>query len=340
MIKLKKNRIRFLLHLLGVVGILTAFSYSSQTPLISTSYANHVCCCNKTSCCQIVGKCGKGGCKCQSDAEKPITIQHITDEFIQHREWLIKIFWEAHILPSLMLMTEQITAVSMQQMLIVGSLFDAKHQLETQRLLQDLRAQAHKDYQPSTGMCQFGTITKSLAASDRNAEFTKIALSKRNIQRQLLNGDNIGGSGPRDDSRSRLAQFQKSYCNPNDLGGGLKILCGEGGDKKRLNNDVHFTNIIGLKDTLEIDLTNGETTADEEDVFALSLNLYGATLMPFIPADKIASKDGSVVDRGALVYMKMRSLMSQRAVAENAFSALAGMKAQGKKKFNLICKPS
>jgi len=40
-------------------------------------------------------------------------------------------------------MTNQLTATSMQQVQIIGSFFDAKHQLETQRMFQQMTAEAH-----------------------------------------------------------------------------------------------------------------------------------------------------------------------------------------------------
>jgi hypothetical protein len=45
-------------------------------------------------------------------------------------------------------MTKQMTTVGLQATKVIGTFFDAKHQLETQRLFQTLMAEAHKDYQP------------------------------------------------------------------------------------------------------------------------------------------------------------------------------------------------
>jgi hypothetical protein len=53
-----------------------------------------------------------------------------------------------------MAMTEQLSAVAMQQMEIIGTFLDAKQQLETQRLFQEMAAQAQKDYTPSEASAQ------------------------------------------------------------------------------------------------------------------------------------------------------------------------------------------
>lgn len=305
-----------------------SFLFTSPATYAQGRGAPPVCCCNEISCCSTVAGCSNGGCVCQSNTETAITVPHITDEFILHREWLTKIFWEAHVLPAMMLMTEQITTVAMQQMLIVGSFFDAKHQLETQRLLQDMQAQAHKDYQPSTGVCTFGTNTRSLAASSRNADFTKMALASRSQQRQSLSGDTLSAGGPRDDRRSRLAQFRKTYCNPADFSGGLALLC-DAPPAERINKDVNYTQAFGMRKTLEIDFSKAGVTPDEEDVLALQANLYGHDVTPFIPAAKLADDDGNKISSAVIPYMKARSFLAKRSVAQAAFAAQAGMRAQG-----------
>lgn len=285
------------------------------------------CKCDVT-CKPRIEECSQQSCECQSNEDTPVTIDHITDEFILHRRWLIKSVWEAHMLPAMMLMTEQISAMALQQMAIIGTMFDAKHQLETQRLLQDMQAQAHKDYQPSKGMCEFGTNTRSLAASDRNSDLTQIAIAARQQSRNLLNGDGISGSGIRDDSRSRMAMFRNFYCNKADAGNGMDTLCNNT-DTTRMNRDVNFTDVINQENTLEIDYSDAAITADETDVLALISNLYGEELIPYIPEDKMATQDGRVIKQGASAYMDARALHAKRSIAEASFAAQAAMRAQG-----------
>jgi hypothetical protein len=290
-------------------------------------YSNCAC---QVTCKPKITECSKGGCECQSNKETPIDIQHITDEFIQHRKWLIKVVWEAHVLPSMMLMTEQISAVAMQQMLIVGTFFDAKHQLESQRLLQELQAQAHKDYHPSKGMCEFGTNTRSLAASSRNSDLTQIAIAARATQRNLLNGDGMGGNGRRGDSKTRLAEFKSTYCNKADYGNGRPLHC-NATNPKRINRDIDFTAAMDQKNTLKIDFSKPSGTTDEADILALSTNLYGQNLLPYISENKLALNDGRVIRKGTFAYMQLRALMAKRSVAQAAFAAQAAMKSQGTK---------
>jgi len=321
-----------LIYSAAVLLVFSSFSIS-LTVNHGSAYAAPICktCCKCGCTCKPkVTNCSVTACQCQSDSDTPITIKHVTDEFIKHREWLMKILWEAHVLPAMMLMTEQITAFSMQQMLMVGSLFDAKHQLETQQLLEQMQAQAHKDYHPSEGMCRFGSTSKSLAASDRNADFTQTAIATRAMQRNLLNGNTISAGDQRDESRSRFNQFKKTYCNPLDFGNGMDLVC-NGSDPKRYNKDVNYTQTIDSNLTLEIDLTESASTPDEEDVFALATNLYGHKTFPYIPEWHFDKKHGNRIATATNVFMKMRSLTAKRSVAEAAFAAQAGMRSQGEK---------
>ena len=336
MIKLLKTRLKFGLILLAFV---MPFALKALPARADT-------------CCPLEGQCSTG-CACISQAESQTTIQHLwkeTDKTIQHiknefsfqREWMVKVMFEQKILPSLMLFTEQITAMAMHQVLVIGTFMDAKHQLETQRLFQQMTAEAHKDYQPSEGMCAFGTNVRSLAASDRNADLTEIALAKRAQQRELLSGDAVAGGGETSDILSRLQQFRTLYCDKADNGRGLDKLCpNASSDKGRMNNDVNYSATLDAPLTLKLDYTSGgdgdhaankhsqNVSADEEDIFALEANLYAHNVAPpFAPQDLVGD-DGKQNINGLSRYMDIRALAAKRSVAQNSFAAIAAMKSQG-----------
>lgn len=304
-------------------------------------YAGCPICTPCCACCPLRTQCGND-CACTDAKQTEQTITHITDEFIKHREWLVTVLWNNHVLPSMMLMAEQLTAVAMQQMLGVGMILDAKHQLETQRLFQNLHAEAHKDYSVSEGMCQFGTSMKSLAASDRNADFTQSVIASRGLQRGLLSGDNIAGKGPELEIQARMEQFAKVYCNPKD-NTDLSALCKDTtAYKARWEKDIDYVHTVESRETMQVDFSkdgdadhesNG-TTPDEEDIFALAANLYGNKVPPIIPAIYLGDHPtyGSKYDRPASGdFMELRSLAAKRSVALNSFAAIAAMKAQGPK---------
>lgn len=291
---------------------------ASQTLISSPSYANHSCCNTCVRCNPLVTDCSTS-CQCQSDRETPVTTQYFTDLGIEHREWIINVVWEAHVLPAMMLMTEQIVSAATQQAMMIGTLFDAKHQLESQRLLQSMTARAHTEYQPSEGMCQFGTLTRSLTQTQQQKHITQIAMAERSSQRQSLNGDGISGGGRADDIRSRFRQFQEVYCNPADLGENLQNICNST-IQSRTNRDIDFTK-LSQANNLYLDFTDPASTIDERDVMAMQANLYGHRVFSRIPEDKMSDDSGNHTLIGVTTYLKMRAVLAKRSIAEAAFAA-------------------
>lgn len=259
---------------------------------------------------------------------------HVTSEFEQHRNWIVTTYFTENILPAMMKMSEQFATNMMQQVQIIGGFFDAKHQLETQRLFQQMTAKAHKDYHPSEGLCEIGTNIRSLASSERKSNLGQVAFANRMMQRQLLSGDNISTEGDVSDRRSRLNIFIKDFCNKNDNGGGLGKVCEEGGkNPKQINMDVDYTSAIENKLTLEVDFTKDKTdkskiTDDEENVFALSTNLFGNEILSSI-SDILLADTNNVPSDIAHWYLDLRAIAAKRSVAQNSFAAITAMKAQG-----------
>ncbi len=297
--------------------------------------------CLHPGCAARINGCSSG-CIRTSEQQRDITTEFITNEFTFHRTWMVEVFFEQHILPALMLFTEQISAAAMGQVVSIGMFLDAKHQLETQRLFQQMMAQAHKDYQPSEGMCAFGTNVRSLAASDRNVDLTAMGISNRVLQRELLSGSALAGGGQTSDYLSRIAQFRALYCNQADNGRGLELLCPDGSAQDgRRNNDINYTAVLESPLTLELDFTaQGDedhadnehvdtVSPDEEDIFALSANLYAHNVAPTIPQAFLSDEDGVANAQGVNHYMNIRSIAAKRSVARNSFASIAAMKSQG-----------
>lgn len=336
-----KSLFRKSLLSLLTLGVFTmSLGYSLSRGGVNTADAFDMCPPSCETCAPWVTPCSQAASD-TSDIQKEITNDFITEEFVVHREWMVKVFFEMHILPALMLFAEQITAMAMNQVVVIGAFLDAKHQLETQRLFQELMARAHKDYHPSEGMCTFGTNMRSLAASDRNMDLSAMTFSNRVLQRELLSGDAITTDGPTSDYLARLKQFREIYCNPKDNGNGLDLLCPNPRDKTRTNKDIDYTSTFDAPLTLQIDFTaNGnddhqnnrhETTLspDEEDVLSLSANLYAHVVAPVIPASLLADKEGEINPNGMTHYMDIRAIAAKRSVARNSFAAIMAMKSQG-----------
>lgn len=263
---------------------------------------------------------------------------HVTSEFEQHRNWLVTTYFLENILPAMMLMSNQITTTMMQQVQIVGTFFDAKHQLETQRLFQQLTAKAHKDYHPSESLCVIGTNVRSLAASERNSNLSQMVLADRMLQRQLSTGQGISTQGGKSDRSSRVHLFINKFCNKTDHGRALQLLCKDGGKSpNQINMDVNYTAALENKLTLELNFidkdSNGKAISvnaseDEENIFALGANLFGNKIIPIIPKEFLANTQHQPYD-AANLYIDLRAIAAKRSVAQNSFAAITALKTQG-----------
>ncbi len=290
--------------------------------------------------------CGGGPCQ-PCHTEIPLHYAEvraeITSEFAKHVKWFLNTYWLEHILPALMLMAEQLTAVGIHQVTMIGAFLDAKHQLETQRLFQQMTAEAHKDYQPSEGMCTFGTAVRSLAGSERKSDIVQIALADRMNQRQLLKGDVVSAEGADSDIRSRLQTYIKTYCDQADNANGLSKLCPTAVPKpERRNIDVDYTRNVESRLTLDIDLVPtkdqnaaaqpsgaNKPTEDLENLFALSANLFAHKIVPEVAPEKLADDEGRIRLGPAERYMDLRAVYAKRSVAQNSFAAITAMRAAG-----------
>lgn len=252
-------------------------------------------------------------------------LNHIREQFHLHREWVVWEYIDDLFIQALMLMTEQMSNVAMYQMFSVGKLYDAKLQLETQRLFNELQNEAAKDYQPSDSFCYFGTNVRSLAHSESLSLAQQASLNQISLARNL---GNINSSTSTGDRRARWDMFVAQYCDPHDnnwQGGtsGLVEVCNTGAaDLARTNIDIDFGRLVGMSRYLDINYNDNVTTADEQDVISLSKNLYG---------NQAPSSNIRFVDRESVqhYYMNLRSVIAKRNVAQNTYNALVALKSAG-----------
>lgn len=269
-------------------------------------------------------------------------------QFTAHRQWMLDVFFKQQVLPALMSFTEQMSAVAMHQTMIFGTFLDAKDQLETQRLVQELQVEAHKDYQPSEDFCYFGTNTRSLASSEAKAQFNAYMLSRRQMARHL-GQYNIGGALSQDeDKEGRWEQFKESFCDPQDNNwlssqpaSGLALACGPTGAKNPefTNADVDYTRLIENPRTISLrkdgilnhklvpgasGVTGTTGSATDQAVMALGNNLYGHNVLT-----RQFGKEQLRRTELQQLYLALRSVAAKRAVAENSFNSIVSMKSAG-----------
>ena len=256
--------------------------------------------------------------------------QHILDEFADHRDWLTNDFARDNVIPALQLFAEQMSAIAMHQTMTIGMFFDAKHQLESQRLFQELQVQAHKDYQPSTNFCTFGTNVRSLAHTESIGRYNAVFMAQRQLARHLGQQNIAGSISPLNDKASRWVQFVNTYCDPQDnnwtgvANTGLSSVC-TAPNSDRVNLDIDYTRLIENHRTLDISRPYDLAAGDEVDVIALGNNLYGHNIL-FRAVDRDAIVDDQKQQE---YYMELRAVAAKRSVAENSFNSIVGMKSLG-----------
>ncbi len=259
----------------------------------------------------------------------------VADKFQEHKDWLVDVFAIEHIIPTLQAFTEQMTSVAMHQTMIIGTFFDAKHQLETQRLFQELQLEAHKDYQPSAGLCAFGTNVRSLAHSESVGRYNAQAMGQRQLARHLGTLNMAGSKIAQDDKASRWEQFVVTYCDPQDndwtLSAGTGLIPGticknSAANANRTNIDIDYTRAIENRRTLDISRPIDLGSNDEVDTQALGNNLYGNNVLFRSISPEVLADDKT--DKPKL-YMQLRAIAAKRNVAENSFNSIVGMKSLG-----------
>lgn len=230
---------------------------------------------------------------------------------------------------ALMMMAQQLTAVGMQQMQIIGEFFDAKMQMETQRNFQSLKAQAVKDYHPSEEMCKIGSYMRSVATSEQKAEANTRALNNIMMSREMNLYSASTSEGYGVDVAARLKQFRTTYCDPKDNNDGLGWLCDHDQDPlntgnkgatltARINKDIDYYRTMAMPGSVDLNFEDATLTPDEEDVLALAKNLYWPIPLTF-------SRDKYLKD-AATGFMSAKRVIALNNIAHASFANLAGMK--------------
>lgn len=265
---------------------------------------------------------------------------YITTRLVLHRQIFMDTdFWQQSVLPSLMKAGVTFSAIGSYQVSIIGMFIDAKEQMETQRLLQRMHARTHKDYQPSIGMCEFGTRVTTLASSERQGEVNVRILSQRSTDRLLgatgtATGTQPGVSG---DIITRLSKFQTAFCDVKDNNSSLDSLCPQlataslsAAEKERLNSDIDYQRVIADPLTIPFNLIPGGAPNDEEEtIFAMASNLYGFDAFGNGNFAALQNEPDNDIVSMQQAYLDLRATVAKTKVAENSFNAIIGMKSEG-----------
>lgn len=226
---------------------------------------------------------------------------------------------------SFMLMAEQSAAKMMWQVEVIGTFFDAKHQLETQRLFQQKVAEAHKDYHPSEQMCEIGTFVRDLADSQERIKITRNALQNASLARALGTGDvkTMDDQGSGSDELTRRQSYIDTFCNVRDNTLQNTLLCQTSKAADQVNADLNYTQTIDSPLTLNLNFLDPEVTPQEENIFAFLDQIFMNQSFPDI------SRPDTISYGFLRPYQEMRSLVAMRSVAQNSMAHIIGEKTIG-----------
>lgn len=258
--------------------------------------------------------------------EATATAAWITLNFELHRElfwdeWM----WGFNIGNALMMWTQELNTAAMLEMFAIGGFFDAKHQIETQRLLQTKHADAFRDYRPDVGMCTIGTIARGLGQTSRNGELVAHGIVENQIDRLLSSRNSSARSGDSSDKEARVRQLRARFCDARDSAGLMgSALCNPAPAVIGRNRDVDFNMTVMEPLTIDVYLGDGApATGPEQDVMALASNLYAHKVMTPFP-DHLMNDT-----RGRSYILDQRAIAAKRSVAAYSFGSIVGLKAGG-----------
>ena len=228
---------------------------------------------------------------------------------------------------ALMVTTYRLSEVLNYITLPIGMFFDAKMQLETQRQLQHMEAEAHKDYHPSDQMCRFGSFIKSIPRAEESASHNHQAFNAF-LMPTYSNVQNTSGGtqeGSKAVAKSKREQFEQVYCDPANQNNTLGVygICSDtetAAEKKVINKDIDYPRTLSTPLTLSVDFSDNYTSASEADVLALAKNLYWPKSFQSTIAKRLEKQPEK--------YMATRWLAASHNVAHNSLANLIGMKSE------------
>lgn len=210
---------------------------------------------------------------------------------------------------------------------MIGGFVDAQVHTDAQLTLQRLTAKAMKDYVPGEQLCRFGTMSRSLAASEGISDATKRALNEVLIDRETQRLGTINSHSVGQGIGNRSRRFQARYCKPSEENTGLRRFCEATAVDTTLNRDVDYTRALDVPMTLGINFVTAPTPAEinaNSDVIALANNLIGAEGFKGLSEEDFRNSRMTSDD-----VQDYRSMTAARGVARNSLVSYIGSKAPG-----------
>jgi hypothetical protein len=229
-------------------------------------------------------------------------------------------------------MTAQLNASMLHGAGVIGAMIDGANAVSAQLTMQALEAEAYRDYTPGESLCRFGTLARSLAASDASRDDHAAILNTYLLDRETHNNAQ-GPINPDHDGLARLQNVRAHYCNPGD-NDGAPVTCScdfaagtcRGGIPGRMNRDIDFARLMGGPLTLALDFRDNALTDDEQDALA-----FLQTISAYRPIPSISPGNTDITGNSAIVgaFQRNRTVTAHRGIARHVLAEQMAKRAQG-----------
>jgi hypothetical protein len=242
-------------------------------------------------------------------------------------------------------MTAQLVAGGTYTIGMIGAMLDGMQTLDVQREMQRLQTIAIKDYMPGENLCRFGTLSRSLGASDATKQVTAITLNDLLLRRQTGNSYRIEPFADMD-RISRLINLRTLYCNPGDndktpaacncdVTAGT-CTAGIGPLPSRFNRDLDFARLLATRLTLDINFSDynqgtpansqkGGLTADEQDLIGFLYNVSAPSAFDRYAQNDFSNKSHTAANS----MMNERNIFALRSLVRNSLAQQIAKKVPG-----------
>ena len=245
------------------------------------------------------------------------------------QDFIMDTFYTETVEPSFKKFADEIRNAEIFKTATYGAFLDASILMDTLRDLQISTTKTLQNYAPSDQICRFGTLSRSLSATDLRVDTNRLVLSEMGLARNLGTTGSLAAAGRGQDNLNRLHLFAERFCSLTDNASGLNELCllDVGARTLDLNEDrdIDFTRSIDTKQTINGDFTDANQTQEEAQIVGLSQYLYGHNQ----PNQRISDADFKEKSGSANLYGEYRSASARRAAAQNTYNTLAAMKMAG-----------
>lgn len=223
---------------------------------------------------------------------------------------------------------DQFRDVVLNPALLIGAFIDGTAIKYSLNKMNSENVHTMRDYHVSDAICKFGTLSRSLAASEAKMNANIAAISALNFSRYMNSIGGIAESGLGLDTQNRAKAVVLKACNPFDNNNGLSFFCKPVDDPdikpKNYNMDIGYTEAIENKSTLDLDFTKDGETDTEQMVALLGYNLYGHRQFMKGFEEQQAGEEGGLQNNAL-----MHAVTARRNVAVNSFATIVAMKAAG-----------